>query len=180
MAKTERGSKRATKASGASRTAETRRRRRGDGAARTEAPLTATEEAEAQLAALHGEAGSPFAPLPRHVAGAPPGARPIPTDDSRRFLERDLREEEAPFGFGIPASEEAALGGKREPFERQRGAFHHERSREGRLSPMVRRMVRAFPPLFRAVGNVARAIDRPVRDALAALDRLGREARRAG
>ncbi|WP_373048937.1 hypothetical protein [Vulgatibacter sp.] len=137
----------------------------------TRAALTATEEAEAQLQSLgrderHGRwrsnqqafEGSAFA--------------------------REIREEEAPFGFGIPASEDAALGHEREPFERERGEMLHaardqDRERaERRLSPTQRRLVRTFPPVFRAVGDAARAIEKPIRNALETLQLLGRSARR--
>lgn len=169
------------------------------------APLSAVEETEAQLASLHEERGSVLDQLPRPVgaAGVPRSARPIPTastesrqekarGDGHAFAEtgpfsREFREEEAPFGYGIPASEEAALGHEREPFERERGEMRHaarEQARELReerreLHGVPRLIVRGFSPVFRVLGDAARVIDRPVRGALDTLQWLGRAARKA-
>jgi hypothetical protein len=148
-------------------------------------PMTASEEAEAQLASLHGEKSSVLDRLPKAVgpAGVPRSARPTPTAEqptgkwqgTRQAFEegafaREPREEEAPFGFGMPASASA-----------QRSSVPVRRlpPPEPRLSRVQERLVRAFPPLFRAIGDAAQAVERPVRNALDTLQWLGRAARRA-
>lgn len=171
-----------------------------------EEPRDATEEAEAQLASLHGEYESVLDRLPRPVgaAGVPASARPIPTAtgeeepyDEEFFGDteeeesavghafvagpfgREVEEEEAPFGYGIPASEDVALGGSREPFARERGEMRHAARQQQRpLTGGERRLVRRLSPVFRVMGQAARVIDRPVRNALDTLQRLGHEARR--
>jgi len=155
-------------------------------AGRRAEPLTAVEETEAQLAALHGERSSVLDQLPRPVgaAGVPRSARPIPTaperearGDGHAFADtgpfsREIREEEAPYSYGIPASEEAALGRDREPFARR--ATREERELRG----VQRMLVRRLSPLFRVLGEAARAVDKPVRNALDTLQWLGRAARK--
>lgn len=168
-------------------------------------PQDATEEAEAQLASLHGEQGSILDSLPRQfgAAGVPRSARPIPTDQKASWggeaqsfengpFAREVEEEEAPYGYGIPASEEAALGNAREPFIRERGEMRHasheqrkgQRGGERRaggdreLSGMQRKIVERFSPIFRVAGEAARAIDKPVKNALETLQWLGKAARK--
>lgn len=92
------------------------------------------------------------------------------------------REQEAPYGFGIPASEEAALGSEREPRERF-GHPHegraHARWLEARSPPMGERMARRFPQPFRLLGDAADVFGRPIRRALDRLHTLGEIARRS-
>lgn len=157
--------------------------------------FTATEEAEAQLASLHAEKRSSVLdrlPKPVGAAGVPRSAKPTPSPTSGVAFESEgiepgetgtwnlePREEEAPFNFGIPASEDAALGHKREPFERenremQKAAREIDRARAQReLSPMVRRVVERFPQVFRMVGDAASAVDRPLKRAIETLQWLG-------
>ncbi len=121
--------------------------------------MTAAEEAEAQLASLHGESQSVLDRLPKAVgpAGVPRSARPMPTAQVGETSRGPTRALAARDNVPAPASADA---GNRN------------------LSWLQERLVRAFPPLFRAAGLAARAVDRPVRDALDTLQWLGRAARR--
>lgn len=167
---------------------------------------SATEEAEAQLASLDEERTSVLDSLPnptgtvglprsakkpaRAASGARSGASfQAPVDEDELGVEPweqgtwDLepREEEAPYGFGIPASEEAALGHNREPFLREAGEMRHA-AREGHraapLPPLARRALRTFPTLARVMGGAAKVVDRPIRRTLDTLQRIGDEAAR--
>jgi len=151
------------------------------GRRRSEPPVTATEAAEADLAALHGSALDHL-PKPVGAAGLPQSARPIHEGEEpagRTFTHgpfaREVAEEEAPYGYAIPASEDAAVGRPQEPFARERAEMRHAARRSAGLE---RTLVRRFSPILRLVGEAARAIDRPVRGALDTLQRLGREARK--
>lgn len=172
-----------------------------------ERPLTgregrhgAVEEAEAQLASVHGEAlHRPSVldslPKPKGTVGVPRSARPVVgvmttereeeegVDASEQGTwNLEPRESEAPYGFGIPASEDAALGHAREPFAREAGEMHHA-AREPRphiphLPRIALRAIKTFPSLVRVVGNAARAVDRPIRRTLDTLQHLGHEVRK--
>jgi len=90
--------------------------------------------------------------------------------------ELEPREYEAPYGFGIPASEEAALGGERAPHERlgrETGASSPQRRTLGE------RMARRYPRPFRLLGRGADWLDRPIRRAFDRMHTLSEIAKRA-
>ncbi len=93
--------------------------------------------------------------------------------------EMDPREEEAPYGFGIPASEEAAIGHETRFYERETRAHQAQAHEEMglRRAPFGERMARSFPRPFRLLGRTAHALDRPIRRTLDRLQSLGEIAR---
>ncbi|HWV38129.1 MAG TPA: hypothetical protein VN033_06585 [Vulgatibacter sp.] len=86
------------------------------------------------------------------------------------------REYEAPYGFGIPASEEAALGGERAPHER---LGRETDQRPTSRSTLGERMAKRYPRPFRLLGKGAAWLDRPIRRALDRMHSLGEIAKRA-
>lgn len=161
-------------------------------------PMGAVEEAEAQLASVHGEAERPSVldslPRPTGTVGVPRSAKSVvgalPTEEREEeegveageegTWNLEPRESEAPYGFGIPASEDAALGHEREPFAREEGEMRHaaREVRRPHVPPLARRAMRTFPSLVRLMGDVARAVDRPIRRTLETLQQLGDEVRK--
>ena len=113
----------------------------------------AVEEAEAALAAVHGDRDPGHAFLPKGTYGRAM-ARAAPFNPE---------EEEAPFGFGMPHTRSA----------------ERRRAERRELSPRSRELVKRAPSLFRLLGDAARAIETPIRQALESLQRMGHEARRA-
>jgi hypothetical protein len=122
---------------------------------------SAVAETEAALRAAHGK---------RH-ARREEGHAFLPKGTYGRAMERAApfvpEEEEAPFGLGVPHTRSS-----------------DRRSRVGKpeaaLPPGTAKLVRGMAPLFRLLGDAARAVDEPIRRALETLQRLGHEARRAG
>jgi len=126
--------------------------------------------------------------LPKAVgaAGVPGSMKAIPTAPEGPEREAGPESGETPstdepragspaYGYGIPASEDTALGHEREPFAREEEA---RRSEERRLGGVAERVVRTFPWAFGVIGEAARAIDEPLKRTLDKLQWLGREARR--
>ncbi len=164
-----------------------------------ERPLAGTprHEEEEQEQARHAMHHSVLDRLPKPVgaAGVPGSMKAIPTEQPEATHEpdtqparRDEREQQRPkksahepraespaYGYGIPASEDTALGHDREPFAREASALRDEH----RLGPVAQRVVRTFPWAFGVIGDAARVIDRPIKRTLHKLQWLGREARRA-
>lgn len=160
--------------------------------------MDAVQEAESQLASVHGEHRSSVLdslPRPTGTVGVPRSARPVirtrpspPEREEEEGIEPseqgtwnlEPREAEAPYGFGIPASEDTALGHEREPFAREAGEMRHA-AKEGRpphLPPLARKALKTFPSLVRFVGDAARILDRPIRRTLDTLQQLGNEVRK--
>ncbi|AKU89792.1 hypothetical protein [Vulgatibacter incomptus] len=129
---------------------------------------------EHRLTGARPRAGSQETPQEEPAAGdpdpAPGGGAADPPHAPRiehGLIEIEPREEEAPYGFGIPASEEAALGRQAPPVRRE---MEHRRIGE--------RMARSFPKPFRLLGSAAQAAEGPVLRALIRLQHLGDLARR--
>lgn len=149
---------------------------RSDGAARQRAArarMSAAEEAEAQLASLHGEERSVLDRLPKAVgpAGVPRSARPVPTaSEPQPHAHADAH--------GHHEHEHRRTHGHASRAQRDAPRDLVTRGADApRLSPLQRRLVRTFPPLFRAIGTAAGVLDRPLRQALDTLQWLGRAAR---
>lgn len=123
-------------------------------------------------------------PSPVGAAGVPDSMKAVPTrqpgDEEAERGEMPTADEpragSPAWGYGIPASEDTALGHDREPFAREEEARRSEERQQ--LGGVAQRVVRTFPWAFGVIGEAARVIDRPIKRTLDRLQWLGREARR--
>lgn len=129
-------------------------------------PPAAADEARPRRARSAGQSEHAFG-----GRGATEGAAPS---------QRGAEEESSPGNgwaegtFGIPASEEEALGHEHPPYEREREAH---RSQALQRLPWDERLALTFPRTFRFAGGLARLIERPMRRSLLRLAHLGAVAR---
>lgn len=143
-------------------------------------PVGAAGNPRTPGAGQHERTGAPTRQGASSEASSPPDPGGLAELESRNqeppLHELEPREYEAPYGFGIPASEEAALGRERAPHERlgrETGPSSPQRPRLGE------RMARRYPQSFRLLGRGADWIDRPIRRAFARMHALSEIAKRA-
>ena len=143
-----------------------------------EKPPQGTRRKPKKEQASHRESVLDHLPKPPGAAGVPSRMKPLPTEEAAPphyevAPPSVVGEETGEQTFGVPASEEAALGHDREPFAREKELEEREP-----LSAAAERMIHRFPQAFRVLGVAARAIDEPVKRALDTLQLWGRAARK--